>query len=113
MPNHVHLLITLTERINPFPTAKCDIPNIVGKYKAAVTRAVGKAFMPSEKTTLWQSSFNDRIIRNEAEYLTTWEYIVNNPSKWMEDHLLFDENESRWACEQVQIVRTAQKEPPL
>ena len=72
MPNHVHLIVRITERINPFPTKNGDIPNIVGKWKAAVTRNVGKAFMPSASYTLWQSSFHDRIIRNEAEYRKIW-----------------------------------------
>lgn len=85
MPNHVHLILRITERINPFPTKKCDIPNIVGKLKAAVTRNVGKAFMPSASYMLWQSSFHDRIIRNEAEYRKIWQYIETNPEKWQSD----------------------------
>ena len=37
----------ITERINPFPTKKYDLSNVIGKYKAAVTRSVGNAFMHS------------------------------------------------------------------
>ena len=83
MPNHIHLLISITERINPFPTMHYDIPNIVGKYKAAVTRRVGNAFMHSGK--LWQTSFYDHIIRCDADYQQIWLYIAGNPSKWLED----------------------------
>ncbi|MBQ8683025.1 MAG: transposase [Clostridia bacterium] len=83
MPNHIHLLIRITERINPFPTKQYDIPNVVGKYKAAVTRHVGNAFMHSVK--LWQTSYHDHIIRNEADYRRIWEYIDTNPVKWKED----------------------------
>ena len=54
MPNHIHMLIQITERVNPFPTVRCDIPNVVGKYKAAVTRKAGKVRIPAGK--LWQSS---------------------------------------------------------
>ena len=85
MPNHVHLIIRITERINPFPTIKYDIPNVVGKFKAAVTRNVGKAFMPSEKIRIWQSSFNDHIFRGVQDYKEIWDYIHNNPVKWKED----------------------------
>lgn len=50
MPNHIHILLVIAERMNPFPTTiKFDLSNIIGKYKASVTRSVGKAFMPSEK----------------------------------------------------------------
>ena len=83
MPNHIHMLIQITERINPFPTKAFDISNVVGKYKASVTRAVGNAFMHSGK--IWQSSFYDHIIRNEHDYLSIWEYISGNPSKWLDD----------------------------
>ena len=83
MPNHVHMLIQITERINPFPTIAYDMSNIIGKYKAAVTRNVGNAFMHSGK--LWQSSFYDHIIRNDEDYQAIWDYISGNPSKWLED----------------------------
>ena len=83
MPNHIHLIVRIMERINPFPTKKYDISNVIGKYKAGVTRIVGKAFMPSEK--IWQRSFHDHIIRNENDYLKIWNYIDTNPQKWKED----------------------------
>ena len=83
MPNHIHILLQITERINPFPTKAYDVPNIIGKYKAAVTRAVGNAFMHSGK--LWQTSFYDHIVRNDEDYKNIWQYIDGNPSKWLED----------------------------
>ena len=85
MPNHIHLIIKITERINPFPTIKYDISNIIGKFKAAVTRNVGNAFMHSEKNRIWQTSFHDHIIRGENDYLKIWNYIDTNPQKWKED----------------------------
>ena len=81
MPNHIHLTVQITERINPFPTIKCDVSNIVGKFKAAVTRNVGKAFMPSANENIWQTSFHDHIIRGEEDYLKIWNYIDTNPQK--------------------------------
>ncbi len=83
MPNHIHIIVQITERINPFPTKKYDLSNVVGKYKAAVTRSVGNAFMHSAK--IWQTSFHDHIIRNEADYQRIWNYIDTNPAKWNED----------------------------
>ena len=85
MPNHIHLIIEITEQINPFPTIKYDISNIIGKYKAAVTRKVGNAFMHSDKTKIWQTSFHDHIIRDESDYQKIWNYIDTNPVKWKED----------------------------
>ena len=59
MPNHVHLLVHIEERMNPFPTAAVNIPNIIGKFKAGVTRSIG-----GDKP-LWQKSYHDHIIRSE------------------------------------------------
>ncbi|MCL1823536.1 MAG: hypothetical protein FWG44_04975, partial [Oscillospiraceae bacterium] len=100
MPNHIHMIvvicktehmniaeqINLTERINPFPT-KVDMPNIIGKYKAGVTRTVGNAFMRSDiiRQEIWQKRYHDRIIRNEEEYLKIWQYIEENSEHWNED----------------------------
>ena len=34
---------------------------------------------------IWQRSYYDHIIRDEDDYLKIWEYIDNNPAKWIED----------------------------
>ena len=84
MPNHVHLLVQI---INPTGSAgsssKYDISNIVGKFKASVTRRARTSLGYEEK--LWQTSFHDRIVRNQNEYNKIWEYISGNASKWIDD----------------------------
>ena len=45
--------------------------------KEAVTKSVG--------FPIWQKSYHDHIIRDEADYRRIWEYIDNNPAKWRED----------------------------
>ena len=84
MPNHIHMIICNleTEGINPFPTKKNDISNIIGKFKAGVSRIVGNAFMHSEEKRIWQSSFHDHIIRDKEDYNKIWEYIDTNVAKW-------------------------------
>ena len=66
MPNHIHILIRITDQGDPFSAKQSDIPNIVGKYKAAVTRAVRKSGLYTGK--VWQSSFYDHIVRNDADH---------------------------------------------
>ena len=87
MPNHIHMMIVIsqTEGINPFPTKKCDISNIIGKFKAGVSRTVGNAFMHSADKKLWQSSFHDHIIRGKEDYQKIWQYIDTNHLKWEQD----------------------------
>lgn len=49
-------------------------------------REVKKGNLPPFQQKLWQKSFYDHVIRNEQDYLETWEYIVNNPTKWVVVH---------------------------
>ena len=87
MPNHIHMIIVIlaSEGINPIPTIKYDVSNVIGKFKAGVSRIVGSAFMHSSKKSIWQSSFHDHIIRGEKDYLKIWNYIDTNIEKWESD----------------------------
>ena len=87
MPNHIHLLLRIEERIDPLPAV--DISDVIGKFKAAVTRKARSENLFSGK--LWQSSFYDHIIRNEADYQSVWQYISGNPSRWLEDRFYVKE----------------------
>ena len=75
MPNHVHAIIILEE-------GSPGLSAIVGQYKAAVTKHIHK-WDPA--ATVWQTSFHDHIIRNQADYQRIWQYIDTNPVKWSED----------------------------
>ena len=74
MPNHIHLIIILSDsggHGNP------PLQNIIGQLKSYTTNKFG--------TTLWQRSFHDHIIRNEKDYQKIWEYIDTNAVKWESD----------------------------
>ena len=86
MPNHLHGIIAITgdeigqseaERSRPFPTAV--IPKIIGLYKSGIARKIHEL---DPGIIVWQKSYHDHIIRNEAEYQKIWEYIDTNPLKW-------------------------------
>ena len=89
MPDHIHMIVCInlngTDESVPY-NIKYDIPNVIGKFKASVTRNVGKAFMLSEKPKIWQSRYYDHVIRNQTDYNEIWEYIDNNPKKWLIEH---------------------------
>ena len=34
---------------------------------------------------VWQRSFHDHVIRNEQDYREIWEYIDENPVRWVYD----------------------------
>ena len=69
MPNHVHLLLSMT-------AGDYDLPNlsrIIQQTKRRVSKNYG--------SPVWQSHYNDHIIRCEQDYREIWEYIENNPTK--------------------------------
>ena len=80
MPNHLHGIII----INPVDVetpymASLPLGDIIGKFKAAVTRWCNKNGYINFS---WQSRFYDRIIRNEKELYNIRKYIEQNPLKW-------------------------------
>ena len=50
---------------------------MIGQYKSGVSRRCGRA--------LWQTSYYDHVVRNEAELLEIRRYIENNPLQWLLD----------------------------
>ena len=77
MPNHIHGIFILKD-----DNETSDIAVILGQYKMAVTKAI-RNIDPGR--IVWQRSFHDHIIRNQASYEKIWMYIENNPLKWEED----------------------------
>ena len=75
MPNHIHAIIAVNQ-------AGTELPLVVGQYKAFVTKQI-HLIDPAIK--VWQTSFYDHVIRNQADYLRIWQYIDTNPLKWEED----------------------------
>ena len=79
MPNHVHLLISICAdgpSGTPAPT-NARIPTLVSVFKRFTNQKCG--------IPLWQRSYHDHIIRDEADYQKHWQYIDTNPIKWSED----------------------------
>ena len=81
MPNHIHMIIAIRDSMeNGTMQASSPTTNIsqqVRMFKGAVTTELG--------SSVFQRSFYDHIIRDDAEYEQIWQYIENNPAKWEED----------------------------
>ncbi len=81
MPNHVHLLISISnneEVILPSP----KINTVIQHLKGFASKRIG--------SSIWQARYYDHVIRDDKDYLTRWNYIDKNPCKW-EDDELFEE----------------------
>ena len=89
MPNHIHLILTFdTGRLIIAPTgvsvviqrliiAPTGVSVVIQQLKRHISKQIG--------FSIWQKSFHDHIIRDEAEYQRIWAYIDNNPELWNED----------------------------
>ena len=85
MPNHIHLIVTIPDTETRAPARGAPtISQIVGGYKSMI--AVKWLDLCKRSGTrsgpLFQRSFHDHIIRNEADYRRIYDYIDQNPLKW-------------------------------
>ena len=75
MPNHVHILMRIeNDEFNGRIISAPTISIIIGQMKRWVSKQIGYP--------IWQKSFHDHVIRNEADYQRIWQYIDTNPIKW-------------------------------
>lgn len=80
MPNHIHAILILKDKTagaSPRPT----LTDIICAYKSLTVHECQKYNLPKGET-VFQSSFYERVIRDEASYYQLWQYIDENPLKW-------------------------------
>ena len=73
MPDHIHLLLLFMPDKNGRQIAAPTLSSVVGQLKRWVSMQLG--------FSIWQKSFYDRIIRNDAGFREVWQYIDENPLK--------------------------------
>ena len=77
MPNHIHMIILIENGPMWASAPTQSISTIIKSFKTLVAKEMGQS--------IFQRSFHDHIIRNEADYRRIWEYIDTNAMKWAED----------------------------
>lgn len=75
MPDHIHLLLRLRSDLDGRMISAPTVSTVVGSMKRWVSKQIGKP--------IWQKSFYDHGIRNRQDYDEIWEYIENNPMKYV------------------------------
>ena len=76
MPDHIHMLIRLEEQGAEKRSPQASrIASIVRSIKTLTTKEIGEP--------IFQRSYYEHVIRNQRDYNEIWEYIENNPRKWM------------------------------
>ena len=75
MPDHVHFILRIESDIGGRIISAPTVSTVVGSMKRWVSRQIGRP--------IWQKSFYDHGIRNQRDYDEIWEYIENNPLKYL------------------------------
>ena len=76
MPDHIHLILSVDNGTSraPSPT-NAAIPHFVSTFKRFCHKEIGEA--------IFQRSYYDHVVRSQQDYNEIWEYIENNPRKWV------------------------------
>ena len=84
MPDHFHAIIFIDRPTETTPAV--SISDIVRIFKSQSTvsyiKMVHTGQLPPFQGKIWQRSYYDHVIRNDADFLETWKYIEENPMKW-------------------------------
>ena len=78
MPDHIHMIIRIDNGTMWASSPTKKVSSIVRSIKILTTKEIGKP--------IFQRSYYDHIIRNQSDYNEIWEYIENNPKKWILTH---------------------------
>lgn len=93
MPDHVHFLLTiqasdgrgrpsLREDSSETDRAQMTLSRTIRQFKTFTTKQA-RQIVGNQELLLWQSRFYDHIIRNDEDYAEKWQYIDENPLKYI------------------------------
>jgi putative transposase len=78
MPNHIHAIILIVSQ------HQYGLSEVVRALKSYSAKRINKQ-RNTTGTKIWQRSFHDHIIRNEADLNRLREYTIYNAAKWRVD----------------------------
>jgi REP element-mobilizing transposase RayT len=79
MPNHIHILLSVYDDKGGTPRASSPTNGIIPVFVTSLKRVSNKEF----GFDIWQRSYHDHIIRDDDDFLLRWQYIDENPKKWL------------------------------
>ena len=81
MPNHFHLILNITNYRSGASETAAPYNNETSKFISLLKRYCNKKY----GRNIWQTSYNDHIVRGEKDYIKIWEYIDTNEIRWEKD----------------------------
>ena len=107
MPNHIHLVIMITDsdelraiRESPL-RGRSVISKIIGYIKMNASKEIHNRY---GNEIVWQRGFHDHIIRNRNDYEKISKYIYENPIIWQYD-CFYTEEEGVWALPEAFVLQ--------
>lgn len=83
MPNHVHILFEIVGTGRDLSLRKIkSISSLIGAYKTTSSKLI---HMAGNDDFFWQRSFYDSIVLVTKQYDTIYNYITENPKRWIKD----------------------------
>ena len=83
MPNHIHMIIMVDNqraiRESPLQNNRSVLSKAIGYLKMNTSKEIHN-YCDIE---VWQRGYYDHIIRNEKDLNDIWQYIDENPKKWL------------------------------
>jgi putative transposase len=87
MPNHVHGIVVIASEplleVNS-SSARSTLSKVVGRFKMTSAKEIN-FLRNTPGLPVWQRSYYEHVIRDEASLNRIREYIANNPFHWDED----------------------------
>jgi len=80
MPNHVHVVLQpLAGVTGGTPVPHSELPDILHSWKSFTAKEANKLLRRSGE--FWQAEYYDHLIRDEADFLHSVQYVLDNPIK--------------------------------
>ena len=83
MPDHVHGIIVIDKEAEV--GTKHGLSELMRAFKSFSSRRINE-IAPIDRKFKWQTSFHERIIRDEKALINIRNYIKRNPAKWWEKY---------------------------
>ena len=81
MPNHFHIILNISDYKNGASETAAPYNSEISKFISLLKRYCNREYGKN----IWQSSYNDHIIRGEKDFKKIWEYIDTNVIRWEKD----------------------------
>ncbi len=81
MPNHFHMILNITDFKSGALETTAPYNSVISKFISLLKRYCNREYGKN----IWQTSYNDHIVRGKKDYEKIWEYIDTNVLMWKND----------------------------